>query len=147
MNVHTDFYVGDRPCTWAEIRAFLLSTQPACSECGDEADELDHIWPRYFGGDESSENLRAICGRCNRAKGYRVAIDAAPSSRLVCAVVACGNRAHRSAAEAEPFLDELARRTDRTQLLAAREHLAALRDWIGFRVALADDALARLEAA
>jgi 5-methylcytosine-specific restriction endonuclease McrA len=43
-----------------------------CYVCGGQAGQVDHIIPRVKGGNVfDDDNLAAICGRCNRAKGSR----------------------------------------------------------------------------
>jgi 5-methylcytosine-specific restriction endonuclease McrA len=44
-----------------------------CQYCGIRAKGLtiDHITPRYLGGDHSWENLVTACPECNRKKGGR----------------------------------------------------------------------------
>jgi hypothetical protein len=34
-----------------------------------EATHVDHVIPRRLGGDDSMDNLQALCKRCNLAKG------------------------------------------------------------------------------
>ena len=40
----------------------------ACAYCGDGADTLDHVRPRFQGGLTVAENLVPACRRCNGAK-------------------------------------------------------------------------------
>ena len=43
-----------------------------CVICGDWRDlQVDHVWPKALGGDDGMENLRTLCGPCNRRKGKR----------------------------------------------------------------------------
>lgn len=57
-------------CSWPEIRAEVLSRGSyTCVDCGSVATEVDHIWPRRWGGRDHLENLQALCGTCNRRKG------------------------------------------------------------------------------
>ena len=43
-----------------------------CVGCGrSDSLEIDHIVPISRGGSSERENLQALCGRCNRAKGRR----------------------------------------------------------------------------
>jgi ATP adenylyltransferase len=50
-----------------------------CALCGasikDTPIDIDHINPRSKGGDNSLDNLQALCFRCNRAKGNRDNVD------------------------------------------------------------------------
>ena len=39
-----------------------------CAYCGDVANEVDHIWPKSKGGEDSLDNLVAACRRCNILK-------------------------------------------------------------------------------
>jgi 5-methylcytosine-specific restriction endonuclease McrA len=58
---------------WKNKRlAVLQSWGYECYICGGQADQVDHLIPRAKGGDVfDDDNLAAICGRCNRAKGSR----------------------------------------------------------------------------
>jgi len=40
-----------------------------CVHCGAPATDVDHLVPIAVGGDDSLENLRPSCARCNR--GWR----------------------------------------------------------------------------
>jgi len=54
-------------------REVLRRDEYRCQYCGREASQLtiDHIVPRYRGGQHSWENLVAACPQCNRRKGGR----------------------------------------------------------------------------
>lgn len=44
---------------------------PECLGCGEEKKmllEVDHIKPKYFGGEDDLENLQTLCRYCNTAK-------------------------------------------------------------------------------
>ena len=58
---------------WKDLRIKILNRDGwVCWICQGEADQVDHITPRSKGGDIfDQDNLAAICGRCNRAKGGR----------------------------------------------------------------------------
>lgn len=70
---------NDRPCAWPAIRRHVLQRDDwTCQACGlPDIDEVDHIFPRRWGGSDFLENLRAICGPCNKAKGSRADLEAA----------------------------------------------------------------------
>lgn len=56
--------------SWPALRgAVLYRDDFECQVCGDPATEVDHIFPRSLGGPDEFENLQAICGPCNKAKG------------------------------------------------------------------------------
>ncbi len=42
-----------------------------CGENNSRLLQIDHIKPRYYGGDDSLDNLQTLCGTCNRIKGTR----------------------------------------------------------------------------
>lgn len=63
--------------------------------CGEPATETDHIWPRYWGGIDHPDNLRRLCGTCNRRKGARVDVDTANPLNLARAIYAIAERAQR----------------------------------------------------
>ena len=53
------------------IQSEIKKKYPYCLSCGETNKkllEVDHINPRYFGGDNSSENLQTLCRHCNIAK-------------------------------------------------------------------------------
>ena len=58
---------------WKNKRLSILQRDGyECYLCGGQADQVDHVIARVNGGDVfDDDNLMAICGRCNRAKGGR----------------------------------------------------------------------------
>ena len=57
---------------WHKIRLEILRRDAyTCAYCGQVANEVDHIIPRQYGGDESPDNLTACCATCNRSKGTK----------------------------------------------------------------------------
>lgn len=61
---------GLPPKGWPAIRQVVLHRdQYRCYLCGDEATEVDHLWPRARGGSDRLSNLRGVCRRCNATKG------------------------------------------------------------------------------
>jgi len=58
---------------WKKLRLMVLDRDGRiCYACGNEANEVDHIWPRSKGGDMfDPHNCAAICRACNLAKGDR----------------------------------------------------------------------------
>lgn len=106
MPVDTDLVWPDgRMATWAQVRSYVLADRPLCVICGAvEATEVDHIWPRHFGGTEESTNLQPTCGTCNRAKGTRVDARSASDRQLAMAVAACMERAVAAVEEADQFI-------------------------------------------
>lgn len=70
--------------SWAEIRNEVLThARHLCSTCGATATEVDHIWPRRWGGTDHLENLQALCGVCNRRKGAALDLTAASPAQLL----------------------------------------------------------------
>ncbi len=57
----------------------LKSARFRCELCGVPADErfleVDHIMPRSRGGPDDTDNLQALCYRCNQSKGNRDDVD------------------------------------------------------------------------
>lgn len=109
MALTTDLYFSDgRPANWGQIRDYVLADFPRCAICGQaEATEVDHIWPRHFGGSDESENLQPTCGSCNRAKGSRVDLAVATDRQIASAIRACAERATVAVAETDRFIGEL----------------------------------------
>ena len=61
-----------------------------CYACGQEANEVDHIWPRAKGGDMFDPlNCAAICRACNLAKGDRF-FSPTPTPPVFHPQVVCG---------------------------------------------------------
>lgn len=58
---------------WKKVRLAILARDAyTCYVCGGVADQVDHLQARASGGALfDSENLAAICGVCNRAKGAK----------------------------------------------------------------------------
>lgn len=50
----------------------LARDNRTCYVCQGEANEVDHLLPISRGGEDSYENLAAICRRCNLAKSDKV---------------------------------------------------------------------------
>jgi 5-methylcytosine-specific restriction endonuclease McrA len=73
-------YVVRRPRPRVRLckREVLRRDEYRCQYCGREAKQLtiDHIVPRYRGGQHSWENLVAACPQCNRRKGGRMLAEA-----------------------------------------------------------------------
>lgn len=73
---------GLPPKNWPAIRAVVLHRDGyRCYLCGDEASEVDHLWPKARGGSDRLSNLKASCRRCNAAKGDRLLIRHITSDR------------------------------------------------------------------
>jgi 5-methylcytosine-specific restriction endonuclease McrA len=61
---------------WRRLRITVLNRdgrecQLRGERCTGVATEVDHILPHQFGGDDSLDNLRAACKRCNGRAGAR----------------------------------------------------------------------------
>jgi 5-methylcytosine-specific restriction endonuclease McrA len=73
-------YVVRRPRPRVRLckREILRRDHYRCQYCGGESSQLtvDHIVPRYQGGEHSWENLVAACPQCNRRKGGRTLAQA-----------------------------------------------------------------------
>ncbi len=58
---------------WKRVRRTILERDDhTCQLCYRTADTVDHIVPAVYGGDDSPENLRALCRSCNATLGARV---------------------------------------------------------------------------
>jgi 5-methylcytosine-specific restriction endonuclease McrA len=73
-------YVVRRPRPRVRLckREILRRDGYRCQYCGRELGQLtiDHVIPRYRGGEHSWENLVAACPQCNRRKGGRTLMEA-----------------------------------------------------------------------
>lgn len=148
-----------RVATWSQVRDYVLADFPLCAICGQaEATEVDHIWPRYFGGTDETANLQPACGTCNRSKGPRVRAEDATEWQLALAVGACGDRAMASIGELEQFTDDLWRRGAnassgddlkrvRAALLSASSTLMLVRDVVAVHLEVVRRMSAEIEAA
>lgn len=82
------------PTDWRSLRAIVLHRDMyRCYECGDEATEVDHLWPRSKGGSDKLSNLAAICRPCNAGKGDRIELRRVTTDRLADASAALLNQA------------------------------------------------------
>lgn len=71
-------------CSWAETRDEVLRrANHTCLDCSNPATEVDHIWPRRWGGRDCLENLQALCGTCNRRKGVSLDWAGAANHQVV----------------------------------------------------------------
>ena len=55
---------------WSK-RRLLERDSHRCAYCGKEATTVDHVLPRYHGGQTTWENTVACCLKCNGRKGSR----------------------------------------------------------------------------
>ena len=79
---------------WTQTRKTILQRdgyecQIQGPKCVGRANEVDHIIPKAWGGDENYDNLRAACKPCNAAAGARQrnkaggpSLTSAPDPRL-----------------------------------------------------------------
>ncbi|HET91449.1 MAG TPA: HNH endonuclease [Chloroflexi bacterium] len=67
-----------RPRVRLSKREVLRRDGYCCQYCGLQASQLtiDHVTPRYRGGEYSWENMVAACPQCNRRKGGRTLAEA-----------------------------------------------------------------------
>lgn len=52
-----------------------------CAYCGDTPQSLDHVKPKYDGGQTVASNLVPSCHKCNQAKGSKHWLDWFKSTR------------------------------------------------------------------
>jgi hypothetical protein len=54
---------------WKKIRLKVLNRDAwTCNYCGESANEVDHVYPKSKGGEDTLDNLVAACRRCNIKK-------------------------------------------------------------------------------
>jgi len=85
-------YEDGRTASYEDIRRHILRRDPACRLCGAPATEVDHIWPRFYGGDDTAANLQGLCSACNKRKGNLVSVDSASVDQLAAAIAAITER-------------------------------------------------------
>lgn len=57
---------------WQRLRLMILAKEPLCRLCGNRfATQVDHVVPRSKGGDDSEDNLQALCASCHSKKTRR----------------------------------------------------------------------------
>ena len=63
---------------WKKIRLKVLSRDAyTCTYCGESANEVDHVYPKSKGGEDTLDNLVAACRRCNIKKKDAVFLGSA----------------------------------------------------------------------
>ena len=54
---------------WTKIRKQVLAEEPACRYCKRApSTQVDHIVPRFRGGDDTRGNLAGVCSACHASK-------------------------------------------------------------------------------
>ena len=54
---------------WKKLRLQVLARDAwTCTYCGDVANEVDHVWPKVRGGEDTLDNCVACCRKCNNLK-------------------------------------------------------------------------------
>lgn len=54
---------------WKRLRLQVLNRDAwTCAYCGGVADQVDHVWPKSRGGEDTLDNCVAACKACNYAK-------------------------------------------------------------------------------
>ena len=57
---------------WKKIRLQVLNRDAwTCTYCGDQASQVDHIWPKSRGGEDTLDNLTSACAKSNMLKRDR----------------------------------------------------------------------------
>lgn len=75
---------------WRKLRMMVLREEPLCRRCGNPASEVDHRVPKEQGGDDTRDNLQALCKPCHSTKtvtedrGFKTGISARASIAVVC---------------------------------------------------------------
>jgi hypothetical protein len=104
-------YEDGRTASYESIRLHILELHPVCQVCECEAStEVDHIWPRYYGGTDHRRNLQATCRPCNRSKANTVDLTAAETVNIYRAGMACYQRALVALGDLDRFDEALADR-------------------------------------
>ena len=104
-----------RPLTdFKEIRQWVLNRDKhICHYCQSDATEVDHLWPRRFGGKDHINNLVAACRKCNGSKGASINLSTARADLIECGLEAIVARLQLEIAELErwsrAYADTLAR--------------------------------------
>jgi len=63
---------------WKKIRLKVLNRDAwTCNYCGESANEVDHVYPKSKGGEDTLDNLVAACRRCNIKKKDAVFLGSA----------------------------------------------------------------------
>jgi 5-methylcytosine-specific restriction endonuclease McrA len=63
---------------WKKIRLKVLARDAnTCVYCGDIGTEVDHVYPKSKGGEDTLDNLVAACRRCNIKKKDAVFLGSA----------------------------------------------------------------------
>ena len=61
---------------WKKLRLQVLRRDAyTCAYCGDIATQVDHVWPKSRGGEDTLENCVAACEPCNSAKRARTDVN------------------------------------------------------------------------
>ncbi|NDD52867.1 HNH endonuclease [bacterium] len=67
-NAHQRGYCSDR---WRRLRLMVLNRDLVCQVCGvvlSRSFHCDHIVPKKSGGQDTMENLQALCNKCHSIK-------------------------------------------------------------------------------
>lgn len=75
-----------RPLTdFKAIRRWVLDRDKhICHYCKAAATEVDHLWPRRYGGADHINNLVAACRKCNGSKGATVDLSTTRAALIKC---------------------------------------------------------------
>lgn len=101
-------FPGGQKAPYAVIRSYILRRDPTCRICAEApASEVDHIWPRHYGGNDWSNNLQGVCPTCNKRKGNTVDPERGTTGELTHAIAAITSRAHDLVYDLRRFNTEL----------------------------------------